>query len=393
MKKTGIGLFLAIILSSCTGIRAIRWWQPDLSDSSKFNNITIAKSVSPFNFIPASGQLNHKKLATYLDSMLVNTNTNAFLVIKNDSIIYEHYAAQTNAQTLHPSFSIAKSYIGTLTGIAIDKGIIHSANDLVINYLPELEKNDPRFKRLTLQHVLDMRSGVDFDEDKETPFSGIAKLYYGSSIKNQISKLKMKSEPGIAFEYQSINTQLLAMVLERASGEKMTTLFAKYIWEPLGTESNALWSTDDQKTAKASCCLNATATDFAKLGRLYLKKGNWNGQQLVSTKWVNETVNADTLMRKTYKNQWWANAKVSYFKDSLSAEQKLKEIKLNLPVKRLANGNYYFQQKANDYRAEGILGQILYVNPDNNVIIVRMGSYPNKNLYFNGFIPRIGREL
>ncbi len=393
MKKILFAILVITTCSSCTVIRSLRWWQPDLSDSSKFKHVDIAPSQLPFRFIPGVGQKQYSRLKRLLDSMLVNTNTNAFLVIKNDSIIYEHFAANTSANTLHPSFSLAKSYIGTLVGIAIDKGIINSANDLVIKYLPELKENDSRFEKLTIQHVLDLRSGVDFDEEKETPFAGIAKLYYGSSLNNQVLRLKMKNEPGQVFEYQSINTQLLAMILERASGEKMTTLFTKYLWEPLGTESHAIWSLDDQKITKAFCCLNATASDFAKLGRLYLQKGNWSGNQLLSAKWVNETVNADTLMRKGYKNQWWANARISYFNDSVSAAQQLNRLKLNLPIKKLANRRYYYQQRTNDYHAEGILGQIIYVNPDNNVIIVRLGNYPNKNLYFNGFIPKIGREL
>lgn len=393
MRKILFGLTMLTLLASCSAVRSLRWLQPDLSDSSKFKHTSIQSSLLPFKFIRATDQENYLKLKKYLDSMLTQTNTNAFLVIKNDSIIYEHFAENTDAQTLHPSFSVAKSYVGTLTGVAIDKGIIHSANDLVIKYIPELEKNDVRFRKLTIQHVLDMRSGVDFDEDKETPFAGIAKLYYGTSLNSQILKLKMKNEPGKVFEYQSVNTQLLAMILERASGEKVANLLSKYLWLPLGAESDAIWSLDDHKTVKAFCCLNATANDFAKLGRLYLKKGNWQGNQLISSKWVNETTHPDTLTKNGYKNQWWACNNFSYFKDSTSADQQMKRLKLNLPINRLANGRYYYKQKSTDYRAEGILGQIVYVNPNNNVIIVRMGSYPNKNLYFNGFIPQIGREL
>jgi CubicO group peptidase (beta-lactamase class C family) len=393
MKKLCLGLIAIGIWCGCAPIRAVRWWQPDLSDSAKFAKSTIEHAATPFRFVAATGLTKYQKLSKYLDTMLPNTNTNAFLVIKNDSIIYEHYAEKLNSNTLHPSFSVAKSYIGTLVGIAIDKGIIASADDLVIKYLPELEKNDARFGKLTIQQVLDMRSGLDFDEEKETPFAGIAKLYYGSSLKNQIAKLKIKREPGLAFEYQSINTQLLAAILERASGEKVPALLSKYLWSPLGAESDAIWSLDDQKTVKAFCCLNATAADFAKLGRLYLKKGNWLGKQLVSTQWVNATTNADVLAKLGYKNQWWANNNTSYFKDSVSAVQALSKLKWAAPIKKMNNGSYAVKLKSNDYRAEGILGQIVYVNPDNNVIIVRMGDYPKKNLYFNGFIPKIGREL
>jgi len=393
IKAIGLLLLVPILYVSCAPIRAIRWWQPDLNDSSKFDKATIQKSNLPFRFIDATGKSNYRKLSNHLDSMLENSNTNAFLVIKNDSIIYEKFADRLNKNTLHPSFSVAKSYIGTLIGIAIDKGIIRSSEDLVIKYYPELERNDERFRKLTIQHVLDMQSSFDFDEDKASPFAGITRLYYGTSLNRQLKKLKMKSEPGKTFEYQSINTQLLAAILERASGEKITTLLAKYLWTPLGTESDAIWSLDDRKTAKAFCCLNATATDFARLGRLYLKKGNWEGKQLVSSKWVDATTNPEALTKQGYKNQWWACNNISYFKDSLSAQKALTNLKLNLPIHKMKNGTYYFKQKVYDYRAEGILGQIVYVNPDNNVIIVRMGGYPEKNLYFNGFIPKIGRGL
>jgi CubicO group peptidase (beta-lactamase class C family) len=118
--------------------------------------------------------------------------------------------------------------------------------------LPDLLKNDARFNKLTIQHVLDMRSAIDYDENKETPFSAITKLYYGSSLDNQIANLKMKGEPGIKFEYQSVNTQLLSAVLEKASGKKIQDLLSAYLWQPLQAESNALWSLDNQKLQKHS---------------------------------------------------------------------------------------------------------------------------------------------
>lgn len=389
-------LFLAVLAlnwSSCAPISALRWREPDLNDSAKFKKSRIAAATQPFRFIQASHQAKYEKLTQYLDTVLNQTNTNAFLVIKNDSIIYQRFAEQTNANTLHPSFSVAKSYLGTLVGIAVDKGFISSTNDLLIKYLPELKKNDVRFERLTIQHVLDMKAGFDFDEDGTTPFSGIAKLYYGAALKNQVAALKMKQEPGKVFEYQSISTQVLAVLLERVTGEKVPVLLNKYLWTPLGAESDAIWSLDQQRTAKAFCCLNATAYDFAKLGRLYLHKGKWQGKQLLSEQWVKNTTDPDTLMKTPYKNQWWACANYSYFKDSVSASAKLTKLKQTAPIYKTNKGVYYFKLKSNDFRAEGILGQIVYVNPDNNVIIVRMGNYPNKNLYFNGLIPQIGREL
>ena len=382
-----------MIISGCGPIRAVRWWQPDLSDSGKFNNARIMPAKIPFKFIAETKQVKHQQLTTYLDTFLKGSNTNAFMIIKNDTIIYERFAENTNQNTLHPSFSVAKSFVATLMGIAIDKGIISSANDLVIKYLPELESNDDRFKKLTLQHVLDMRSAIDYDENKETPFSAITKLYYGSSLKNQIAKLKMKGEPGMKFEYQSVSTQLLANILERASGQRIQDLLAEYLWRPLGAESNALWSLDDQGNAKAFCCLNASAKDFAKLGRLYLKNGSWDGNQIISRKWIETTTNADTLEELGYKNQWWACYAYRYFKDSVSAAAALKKANASADIKKTKYNGYYFRMKAYDYTAEGILGQFIYVNPKNNVIIIRLGNYPSKRMNFENFIPKIGRQL
>ena len=112
MKKIILGLLGIAIWCSCTPIRAIRWWQPSLRDSSKFAKSEIPASIVPFRFIQSIGQIKYQKLGKYLDSMLKNSNTNAFMVIKNDTIIYENFAENFSAKTLHPSFSVAKSYVG-----------------------------------------------------------------------------------------------------------------------------------------------------------------------------------------------------------------------------------------------------------------------------------------
>jgi len=388
-----IGLVILALYSSCAPIRAVRWWSPDLNDSSKFKSARVRPSKLPFRFINGNDPSKYHELKIYLDTFLNRTNTNAFIIIKNDTIVYEHFATGVNQESLHPSFSVAKSFVATLLGIAIDKKDVFSTEDLVIRYLPELEKNDERFKRLTIQHVLDMRSAIDYDEHKETPFSPITKLYYGASINSQVSKLKMKGEPGLKFEYQSINTQILAAILEKATNRKLQDLLAEYLWQPLGAESNAIWSLDNQKTAKAFCCLNATALDFAKLGRLYLNQGNWEGKRILSAKWIEDTTNPDTLEKLGYKNQWWACYDYRYFKDLKGAEAALNKLSLNTAIKKTKYNGYYFKVKAFDYTAIGILGQYVYVNPKNNVIIVRMGNYSNKRINLENFIPKIGRQL
>ena len=188
-----------------------------------------------------------------------------------------------------------------------------------------------------------MTSGIDFSESYINPFGEAASFYYGRNLKREIAKLKLKRAPGVTFEYVSGNTQLLGSVLEGALKEKtITQYFQEKIWTPLGMEYDASWSIDKKKdgSEKTFCCLNARARDFAKIGRLYLNKGNWNGKQIVSKKWVEESTKVDRSEGSYayYQYQWW------------------------LPTDE------------GDYMAQGILGQYVYVNPANNTIIVRLGK-------------------
>lgn len=314
------------------------------------------------------------------------------MVIKNDSIIYQYLSGDKALTTKQPSFSVAKSFVGTLVGIAIDKGEIKSTSELVIKYLPELAKNDERFNRLTLQHVLDMRSGFDFSERSFNPFSKIVRSYYGANLKKMVGKLKMKHEPGKVFEYQSINTQVLAFILEKAVGKSVQAQMQERLWQPLGAESNALWSMDDEGNIKAFCCLNATALDFAKIGRLYLNGGNWEGKQIVSKKWVEVTTNPDSLTKLRYKNQFWATRDFKFFKDSVSAVSSLGKEGLDYPVERNPDGRYFYAKKVYDYKAQGMFHQSVYVNPQNKVIIVRLGDR-QKKVNFHSFVQQVGRSI
>ena len=383
---------ILLFLAACVPLRSVKYLIPDLGDSAKFENVTIQKSATPFYFKQNYPNKDYEKLKLHLDTSLTNTKTNVFLVIKNDSIIYQYLSEEKALTTKQPSFSVAKSFVGTLVGIAIDKGEIKSTNELVIKYLPELAKNDERFNRLTIQHVLDMRSGFNFSERSFNPFSKIVRSYYGADLKKMVGKLKMKNEPGKVFEYQSINTQVLAFILEKAVGKSLQAQMQERLWQPLGAESDALWSMDDEGNIKAFCCLNATALDFAKIGRLYLNGGNWEGKQIVSKKWVDITTSPDSLTKLRYKNQFWATRDFKFFKDSVSAVSSLGKEGLDYPVERNPDGRYFYAKKVYDYKAQGMFHQSVYVNPQNKVIIVRLGDR-QKKVNFHSFVQQVGRSI
>jgi CubicO group peptidase (beta-lactamase class C family) len=240
---------------------------------------------------------------------------------------------------------MAKSISSILIGCAIDDGLIKSVDESITNYIPELKKNG--LEKVTIKHLLQMTSGIKFNESYINPFGDAASFYYGLNLRKQIAKMKLKHEPGKKFEYISGNTQLLGLVLERSlRGKTITQYLQDKLWTPLGMEYSASWSIDRNKNGleKTFCCLNARARDFAKIGRLYKNKGNWNGTQIVSQKWVDESTKLDTTDGSVdyYQYQWW------------------------LPTPN------------EDFMAEGILGQFVYVNPSKNLIIVRLGKNEGK---------------
>ncbi|MES2650602.1 MAG: serine hydrolase [Bacteroidota bacterium] len=392
MRKIFAIPFFLLFLTACIPFKAMRYLVPDSKDSAKFENVSIEKSNTPFQFVNNYPNQKYRQLKERIDTSLRETKTNVFLVIRNDSIIYQYLSEGTSLLAKQASFSMAKSFVGTLVGIASDKGLIKSTNDLVIKYLPELEKNDPRFQRLTIQHVLDMRSGFDFNERSFNPFSKITRMYYGADLEKMVHKVRMKNEPNTSFEYQSINTQVLAMLLERVTGKKLHILLQEYLWKPIGAESEALWSLDAKNHIKAFCCMNATALDFAKFGRLYLNKGNWQGKQIISEQWVDRTTHPDTLTKYRYKNQIWATRDFKYFKDSISAVNDLGKEGLAYPIERNQDGRYFYARKVYDYKAQGMFHQSIYVNPKNKVIIIRLGGR-QKKINFHGFVQEIGRSI
>ena len=155
--------------------------------------------------------------------------------------------------------------------------------------------------------------------------------------------MKLEIEPGDRFAYSSGSTQLLGLVLERALKNKtISSYLEEKIWQPLEMEFDASWSLDRKKNGleKTFCCINARARDYAKIGRLYLNKGKWNDKQIVSENWVAQSTKIDTTNNSSlrYQYQWW------------------------LP------------SQTGDFAAQGILGQYIYVNPEKNLIIVRLGK-------------------
>lgn len=337
-------------LNSCKVGRFIVYNFADINDHKKFPVRNIENGTTKFIFpIAETGKvpkgIDIKGKNEPFEKYLEDNKTVAFLIIQNDTIQYEKYFGKHNETSIVPSFSMAKSIISILIGCAIDDRLIQSVEEPITNYIPELKENG--FDKVTIEHILQMTSGLDFNESYSNPFGDAATFYYGTNLRKAINKMKLKTEPGKQFEYVSGNSQLLGFVLERALKNKTVTEYLEEkIWKPLEMEFDASWSLDRKKDGleKTFCCVNARARDYAKIGKLYLNKGKWNGKQIVSEDWVKQSTKIDTTNGSAwyYQYQWW------------------------LPT------------KTGDFMAQGILGQYIYVHPEKNLIIVRLGKKEGK---------------
>jgi CubicO group peptidase (beta-lactamase class C family) len=278
-----------------------------------------------------------------------------------------------------PSFSAAKSFVSALVGIAINDGSIKNVNQPITDFIPELKTNDLRFSKITIEHLLNMRSGILFKESYFNPFGNVAKSYYGRNLLGQLKQLKIKSDPDKEFEYVSENTQLLAFIVERATGKKIPEYLQEKIWKPLGMEYDATWSIDSKgsKEAKAFCCLNACARDYAKFGRLFLNKGIWNGQQIVPTEWVKKSTEVDQNTKDLYYTyQWWHNNEWVKLSDT-SKVSTADSLHMEYSTSKDGKKSRYLLKPMHDFFADGFLGQFIYVYPSKNIIIVRLGKSAN----------------
>lgn len=355
-------VFILINCSSCWLIRAYRLRKMNLTDYQKLPSVKIHKSKESFQFINAVNKKQYNGLKQYLDSSLATSHTAAFLVIRNDSMIYENYFNGFTKDDILPSNSMSKSFTGTLVSIALTEGKIKSLSEPMTNYIPELLKRDSSFKKITIQHLMDMRSGLDFNEGRYDLDDDAIRYGLRRNLKKYMLRIKIAEPPG-RFRYQSVNTQFLGLILERATGKKLSAYLEEKLWKPLGMEQDATWNVDSKthKRELASAGLNAAPRDYAKLGQLYLNKGKWNGQQIIDEEWVNTIASADTMNKYGgYKNQWWSRT----------------------------------NSRTGAFSAIGFLNQYLYVNPNNNVIIVRIGKrWANSYGVAARFIYGLGERL
>ncbi|MFD2822444.1 serine hydrolase domain-containing protein [Lacinutrix iliipiscaria] len=306
-----------------------------IDDYPYFENDIIEKGNTP------SPWPNHKDYNTSNETdKLASTNkdlgTIAYVIIKNDSIWFEKYYDGFNATSKTNSFSMAKSITSALLGKAIMEGHIKSLDQPVSDFYPEYS-----YAKTTVGDLSSMASGLDWVEHYTSPFSVTARANYDDDLAETILNQKVVKTPGKEFEYLSGSTALLGMVIQKATKKPLAQYLSESFWKPLGATEDALWQLDDaeNRLAKAFTSISSNAKDFARFGKLYKDHGKWNGKQLLDSAFVAKSITPRFSENPIYGYGFW-----------------LKTI----------NDKRFFMMR-------GHLGQYVIVEPEDNVIIVRLG--------------------
>ena len=428
---------VAVLATSCVVSRAIRYGDASVDDYRAFEQEVVANGGNKFRFaeLPMSertldtmkfefpyygkGEIQQHTIDEAVRSAVDNA---ALVIIHRDTILYEHYFGEWNVDTQSQIFSVTKSITSMLCGIALTEGHIRSLDDSVTDYIPELKDADATFSRLKIRHLLDMTAGLDFEENYAlNPFSKMAKLYMGGNAMRTIENAKFSHEPGERYHYNSLTTAILGVVIERATGVSYAEYLSQKVWRPLGMEQSAIIGIDDKRhrVAKSYAGLVTNVRDLAKVGRLYINQGNWNGKQIIDSTFVKTSLSPRLVGEKSlglYSNSWyWGTYDEELSKRSFANKREMKEYyKQHREVSitnsyRDKNGGYiaaeymrrryfaareslmdyynndvhtvlqtrdgYFAVQHNGgHYAFGVLGQILYINPEKEFIGVYLGE-------------------
>lgn len=390
--------FIIILLSSCSTFRAIKNGNPAIDDYNVFVQDTVHNSSKVFSFAELPHEerkLNTLPVDVYFaksDTMKQMTLTEmleytakpaAAFIIKNDTIIYEHYSGGLNKSSQTTVFSVTKTITSILCGIALKDGYIESVKDPVTKYIPELKKKDKMFQQLTIEHLLDMSAGLKFEESYSfNPFSKISELYYGDNTLKTICSMKFISTPGESYHYDSMTTAILGLVIERATGIPYAKYLSDNVWQPLGMEQSATISLDSKKHrhAKSYAGLTTNVRDLAKIGRLYINKGCWNGEQIVDSAYVERSHSKNVVGKNngTYSYSWyWGSYDHKKFDDMDSLYDYYKSVpgvEVCGANRSRTTGKYKAILHRGGFWAYGLYGQVLYVNPQKNIIAVYLGG-------------------
>jgi CubicO group peptidase (beta-lactamase class C family) len=348
--------------------RILIWHSNQFTDFKLFPQRPIPNGPAVSTFQPAPAtvpaylstvtyQENGRQVTAPLASFLSANGTTAFLVIKGDQLLYEGYFNGSGRTATQTSFSVAKSVVSMLIGIAVDEGSIHSIDDPITRYLPEMAAQ-PGLNQVRIRDLLTMTADLRWrgpTSGAAPPWDDAARAYLDPNLRTLALSLPASAPPNTYFQYNSYYPVLLGMTLERATGRTVSQYLSEKLWQPLGMEAPGFWSLDSHHDGLEllEAGLNGQAIDFAKLGALYLNGGTWQGRQLVPSEWITTSTTHDPTTMDPSSNPAMPSRGFSY------------GYLWWLDPQAPAPGRYF---------AWGNLGQYIYVAPDRDVVVVRFGT-------------------
>ncbi len=317
----------------------------------------LDSAIDEVSFTPTGSE----KPMTWRESLAANY-TDGILVLHRGKVVYEYYSGCLDREARHLAMSVTKSYAGLIAEVLIAEGVIDDSRP-VRHYVPELAAS--AFGDATVRQVMDMTTGVRFNEDYADPNADIwayaaagdptpkPESYTGPrNYYEFLQSVQGEGRHGEAFSYKSINTDALAWVIARASGSDVVTLLSERIWKPMGLEQEADMMTDSLGTPLVAGGLNLSLRDAASLGQMLLQRGQWQGEQVIPEQAVASIAGGgdpakfvpagyDTLPGGSYRSMWW-----------------------------------HLHNDHGAYSARGIHGQAIYVDPKAEMVIARFASFP-----------------
>ena len=327
---------------------------PDYDDFETFPASIISPADNPIEIPSVPDAEVVELLQSYpsiedVDQFMESTETTAFLVVHQGQLVLERYGLGHDSESIENSFSVSKSVASMLVGLAAADGALEVGAPIT-RYLPELHERDQRFESITVENLLDMRSGIAYSREIKFPIinNDDPLVYYHPDLASVVlERTEIATGPG-DFLYNNYNTPLLGLILRRTTGQSVSEYLEQRLWKPIGASHPAGWTVDEQGFERMESGFHARASDQARLGLLYLNRGRAGEQQLVPESWILDTTDTKTKIeldeydgrRWGYRAGWWI-------------------------VPR--------PDGPSDYSGIGHFGQFIYVSPQFDTVIVRNG--------------------
>lgn len=361
-------LTLALLFLSCASTkgRALIHWDANVKDYKWLPFREIEKGDNVRLFEEALDEKLRQKLLEDLEfsdmkKMLKKTRTQAVIIVQDDKILLEEYGAKNCRDSIVTSFSVAKSINSAMIGVLIDSGKIKSESAPITDYLPELLARDQRFGKITIKNLLNMSSGIVYEETPSRRMDN-TETYYNPNLRNlALTNTLIKEDAGRHFLYNNYNPILLGLIIERVTGQSVSEFLSGAIWSKIGCEQNATWSLDSKKDSfeKMESGINTTALDFVRFGCLYRDGGAAGGKQVISKEWIEKSIASENREAEYYSDHWGED----FFSHGVSYGYGWYTLKKNNNSGRAA-----------DFFGIGNKGQIVYISPASNMVMVRFGE-------------------